>query len=417
MTTTLLGINLALMIVVLIVLLASRSKKDAFEANERRIKEEMTLMRQELNNSLQSTAEQLLRQFMALNQANEQRMETSRTTMETIRREIEQNLLQIRQNNEKKLEEMRLTVDEKLSQNLEKRLGESFRQVSERLEKVHQGLGEMQTLASGVGDLKKIFSNVKTRGIWGEVQLGSILEQMLTIDQYDCNVATKPSQPNNRVEYAIRLPGKNENQIVYLPIDAKFPLEDYQVLLQAQQDGDATAAQLAGRALEQRVKSFAKDVQEKYLQPPHTTDFAVLFVPLEGLYSELLQRPGLSESLQQDYRVMLAGPTTISALLNSLQMGFRTLAIEKRADEVWQLLGAVKTGFAGFGQLLDKTQKKLSEASHTIEDASRKTRTIERKLRQVSQLSQSQANHLIGEEDLEQDIAYLEEDGENQNEQ
>jgi len=324
--------------------------------SESRLKEELFFLRQEIRQSNQENNEALLRQVMAMSETNSQRLEE-------IRQTVDQKLLQLQSNNDQKLEQMRLTVDEKLHQSLEKRLGESFRQVSERLELVHKGLGEMQNLASGVGDLKKVLSNIKTRGTWGEVQLGNLLEQILAPDQYQYNVAVNPSSPANHVEYAVCLPGAEEGKSVWLPIDAKFPLEDYQALLQAQDDGDAVLAQALSKNLENRIKSFAQDVRNKYIFPPHTTDFAVIFLPLEGLYSELLRRPGLSDLLQQQYRVMLAGPVTIAALLNSLQMGFRTLAIEKRADEVWQLLGTVKTGFSDFGQLLDKTQKKLQEVS------------------------------------------------------
>jgi DNA recombination protein RmuC len=276
-------------------------------------------------------------------------------------------------------------VDERLAATLEQRLGDSFKQVSERLEAVHRGLGEMQSLAAGVGDLKRMLTNVKTRGTWGEVQLSMILEQVLAPDQYDANVACKAGS-GERVEYAVRLPGQNgggDGEPVWLPIDAKFPLEDYQRMLEAQGCGDTYAMEQALKALDTRVKLSAHDIQNKYLDPPYTTDFGIMFLPTEGLYAEVLRRPGLAESLQRECRVIVAGPTTLSALLNSLQMGFRTLAIERRSSEVWQLLGAVKTQFGQFGGLLEKVHKKLEQASTTIDDAARKSRTIERKLKDV----------------------------------
>jgi len=379
--------------ILLIILLARGSQKTAVADSERRLREDLAQLRQEINLTNSDTADKLLRQVVMLGESNEQRMEVLRKT-------VDERLTQIQQDNGKRLEEMRQTVDEKLQQTLEKRLSESFKQVSERLEQVHKGLGEMHSLAVGVGDLKKVLSNVRTRGTWGEVQLGTLLEEMLSPDQYAANVATKPSSPANRVEYAVRLPGKKDNQCVWLPIDAKFPLEDYQLLLQAQEEGNIEKLAETGKALEVRIKSFAKDVRDKYLEPPHTTDFALVFLPLEGLYSEILRRPGLGELLQREYRVMIAGPVTISALLNSLQMGFRTLAIEKRSDEVWQLLSAVKTSFGTFGQLLDKTQKKLQEASNSLEDASKRTRTIQQKLKDVSCLPAQEAEPLLGFSDL-----------------
>jgi DNA recombination protein RmuC len=282
---------------------------------------------------------------------------------------------------------MRATVDEKLHDTLEKRLGDSFRIVSERLEQVHKGLGEMQTLATGVGDLKRVLSNVKTRGIFGEIQLGNLLEQILTPDQYEANVVTKAGSAM-RVEFAVKLPGRDAGQenALWLPIDAKFPQEDYLRLLDAQEKGDAAGAEEACRQLDRAVREMARNIRDKYLDPPATTDFGIMFLPTEGLYAEVLRRTGLCETLHRDFRVVIAGPMTLTATLNSLQMGFRTLAIERRSSEVWTLLGAVKTEFTKFGDILDKTHKKLREASDTIEDASRKTRTIERKLRSVQEL-------------------------------
>ncbi|WP_018133107.1 DNA recombination protein RmuC [Effusibacillus pohliae] len=330
------------------------------------------------------------RQLAELTQMNEQKLEKVRGT-------VEQKLTLLQEDNNRKLEQMRQTVDEKLNETLEKRLGESFKLVSERLEQVHKGLGEMQTLASGVGDLKKVLTNVKTRGTLGEIQLENLLEQILTAEQYDKQVAIKRGS-GERVDFAIKLPGKDDSQKqVWLPIDCKFPLDDYQRLLDAQEAGDLQAANEAAKLLENRIRQEAKAIQEKYIQPPQTTDFAILFLPIEGLFAEVLRRSGLWETLQRDYRVIVTGPTTITALLNSLQMGFRTLAIQKRSSEVWQLLGAVKTEFARFGAILEKTQKKLQEASNTIEDAAKKSRTIERKLRTVEELPAGEADRLLQE--------------------
>ncbi len=320
------------------------------------------------------------RQIHDLTASNDQRMER-------LREAVDLRLRALQDDNAARLEQMRATVDEKLHATLEQRLGESFRQVSERLEEVHRGLGEMQTLASGVGDLKRVLTNVKTRGTWGEVQLGAILEQILTPEQYAANVATKEGSAD-RVEFAIRLPGRDtgSHAVVWLPIDAKFPQEDYQRLLEAQDQANPVMAEEAGRQLELRLRTEGKTIREKYLDPPHTTDFAILFLPVEGLYAEVLRRPGLADALQRESRVVIAGPTTLAAILNSLQMGFRTLAVERRSSEVWALLGQVKTDFGRFGDVLEKTQKKLQEASNTIEDAGRRSRTIERRLRTVQEL-------------------------------
>ncbi|MFW5704178.1 MAG: DNA recombination protein RmuC [Patescibacteria group bacterium] len=303
---------------------------------------------------------------------------------------VERQLVGMQKDNADKLEKMRLTVDEKLHATLEKRLGDSFKIVSERLELVHKGLGEMQNLASGVGDLKKVLTNVKTRGTWGEVQLKNLLEQILTPEQYEENVATAHGS-RDRVEFAIKLPGKSEKmEQVWIPIDAKFPIEDYQRLVTAQEQADLPEVEVAVKALETRVKNMAKDISQKYVDPPHTTDFAILYVPVEGLYAEITQRRGLPELLQKQYRVMVCGPNTIAALLNSLQMGFRTLAIEKRSSDVWELLGSIKTEFGKFGDLLDKTKKKLQEASNTIDTAASKSRTIERRLNKVQALPEGE---------------------------
>ncbi len=332
-----------------------------------------------LTQTLEQRLDAFARQIGELTKANELRQEALRST-------VEQRLLKLQEDNAAKLEQMRHTVDEKLQGTLEKRLGESFKLVSERLELVHKGLGEMQSLANGVGDLKKVLTNVKTRGTWGEVQLGNLLEQVLTSEQYLANVACREGSAD-RVEYVIRLPGKGDGEgEVWLPIDAKFPREDYERLVEAADRGDAEGVETASRALEQRVKSFAKDVSGKYINPPRTTDFAILFLPTESLYAELLRRPGLTDQLQRDHRINLCGPTTLGALLNSLQMGFRTLAIQKRSSEVWEILGAVKTEFGKYGEALDKVQKKLVEASNTIEDISVRKRAIDRKLRSVDEL-------------------------------
>ena len=315
-----------------------------------------------------------------------------------VRDKIEQKLELIRNDNTRKLEEMRKTVDEKLHDTLEKRLGESFAIVSRRLEEVHKGLGEMQTLANGVGDLKKVLTNIKTRGTWGEVQLGAILENILTPEQYEQNVEIRKGS-KKRVEYAIKLPGRSDTeQVVWLPIDAKFPKEDYESLVDAQEKADPDSVAAAKKGLLARIKAEAKDISEKYLDPPNTTDFGILFLPVEGLYAEVLRMPGILDTLQREYRIVISGPTTLSAFLNSLQMGFRTLAIEKRSSEVWELLGAVKTEFGKFGEILDKTKKKLQEATNTIDTASRKSRTIQRKLKNVQELPAPESRRLIPDE-------------------
>lgn len=319
---------------------------------------------------------------------------------ERLKMTVEGRLTAIQTDNANKLEEMRRTVDEKLHATLEQRLGESFKQVSERLEQVHRGLGEMQTLAAGVGDLKRVLTNVKTRGTWGEVQLSALLEQLLTADQFAANVVTRPGS-NERVDFAIRLPGKGDGAVVWLPIDAKYPIEDYQRLLDAQERADPAAVEEASRAIETRLKNEAKSIHEKYVSPPHTTDFAMLYLPLEGLYAEALRRPGLAETLQRDFRVSLAGPTTLAALLNSLQMGFRTLAIEQRSAEVWAVLGAVKTEFGKFGEALAHTRKKLDEASNSIAKAETRTRQLSRKLKEVEALPAAESEQLIGVVDFD----------------
>lgn len=383
------------------------------ERIERSVREEMTrgradgaaearALREEVANALdrlgeslrqgqllmsQGQAEQLAafgRQLAALGEVTDRRLEALRGT-------VGEQLSALQQDNAAKLEKMRETVDERLQGTLEARLGESFRAVSERLEQVQRGLGEMQALASGVGDLKRVLTNVKTRGTWGEVQLGALLEQALSPSQFEANVETR-EHSGERVEFAIRLPGKDpaDQAPVWLPIDAKFPQEDYQRLIDAADRGDGEAVEGAAKQLENRIKACAREIHDKYLDPPHTTDFGILFLPTEGLYAELLRRPGLAETLQRDCRVLVAGPTTLWAILSSLQMGFRTLAIERRSSEVWTVLGAVKTHFGRFGDLLGSVQKKLQEATNKMDAVSRQSRTIERKLRDVQELPASQ---------------------------
>lgn len=366
------------------------SKLESIDKGQEKIERSLLSQLMEISNLQQNQLDNYAKQIMMLTQSNESRLEKMRETVEV-------SISRLQEDNSKKLDQMRATVDEKLHATLEQRLGESFKLVSDRLEMVHKGLGEMQTLASGVGDLKKVLSNVKTRGTWGEIQLGNILEQVLSPEQYDKNVAVKKNS-SERVEFAVKLPGRNnDDDCVWLPIDAKFPQEDYQRLLEALEQANPQAADEAGKALELRIKSCAKDIRDKYIDPPNSTDFAILFLPIESLYAEVLRRPGLCEALQMQYRVVVAGPSTLIALLNSLQMGFRTLAIERRSSEVWGLLGAVKTEFAKFTDILDKTQKKLQEAGNTIESAARKSRNIQRKLKNVQELSVNEAANFIEE--------------------
>lgn len=322
--------------------------------------------------------------------------QTNSEALEKLRETLALNLTTLRNENSDKLELMRKTVDEQLQGTLEKRLGESFKLVSDRLEQVHKGLGEMQTLATGVGDLKRVLSNVKVRGTWGETQLGNLLAQVFSPDQYKTNVATHPGS-TERVEFAIRLPGRGpEDEEVLLPIDAKFPREDYERLVLASEACDAEEVELASKALEQRIRNAAKDIRNKYIHPPQTTDFAILFLPTEGLYAELLRRPALADHLHNDCRVVLAGPTTLNAIVNSLQMGFRTLAIQRRSSEVWEILGAVKTEFEKYGGVLEKVQKKLQEASRTVDDVAVRHRAVTRRLRGVSDVSDLSASALLG---------------------
>ncbi|MBW2247436.1 MAG: DNA recombination protein RmuC, partial [Deltaproteobacteria bacterium] len=302
----------------------------------------------------------------------------------------------LQESNEKKLDQMRETVDEKLQTTLEKRLGQSFKLVSERLEAVQHGLGEMQNLATGVGDLKRVLTNVKARGTWGEVQLGALLEQILTPDQYDKNVRIR-ADSQERVEYAIRLPGQDDNpeSCVWMPIDSKFPQEDYLRLVEAADTADGDAVQKATAALLRSVHSSAKEIRDKYLNPPATTDFAIMFLPTEGLYAEVLRQPGQVEKIQQDYRIVVAGPTTLSAILSSLRIGFRTLAIEKRSSEVWKVLAAVKTEFGKFGHILKTVKRQLNTASNTIDQTGVRTRVMERKLRTVQELPSEESTKIL----------------------
>ena len=357
----------------------------------------MAIMLGRERTSAREAREELSRALMSFSQTVATQMSSIATVqanqVEHLRKSLEDGLARMQQDNAAKLEQMRQTVDEKLHATLEQRLSESFKQVSERLEQVHKGLGEMQSLATGVGDLKRVLTNVKVRGTWGEVQLGALLEQMLTPDQYAQNVATRP-QSRERVEYAIRLPGRDGHEQVWLPIDAKFPVEDYERLVAAQERADPPAVEEAAKALENRIKLEARTIREKYLEPPGTTDFAILFVPTEGLYAELARRPGLADFVQREHRITIAGPMNLAMIINSLQMGFRTLAIEKRASEVWQVLGGVRTEFGKFIDVLARTKQQLQTVANSIEAAETRTRQIERKLKDVEALPGTQAELL-----------------------
>ncbi|NTV49749.1 MAG: DNA recombination protein RmuC [Geobacteraceae bacterium] len=376
-----------------------RSREEA-HAGSRRMREEMTGGITVLGDSLlkrmsdiaglqKNQLELFAGQLKELTSSNEGRLDK-------LRDGVDARLKLIQEDNARKLEQMRATVDEKLHDTLEKRLGESFKLVSERLELVQRGLGEMQTLANGVGDLKKVLTNVKTRGTFGEIQLGSLLEQILAPGQYESNVETRQGS-GQRVEFALKLPGRDgtPDGMVWLPLDAKFPQEDYLRLVEAQETADVAAATDARKQLDRSVREMAKTIRDKYLDPPHTTDFGVMFLPTEGLYAEVLRLPGLFDALQRDFKVMVAGPTTLAALLNSLQMGFRTLAIEKRSAEVWNLLGAVRTEFSKFGTILEKTRKKLVEAGNHIDLAATRTRVIERKLRDVQDIPHQESDTIL----------------------
>ena len=352
--------------------------------------------REESARSVNRFGEGLVSQHQLLVEQLGQLMRLNDSRMVSIQQTLEERLRELQAGNEERLEKMRALVDEKLHATLEKRLGEAFASVSERLEKVHQGLGEMKALTADMGDLKKVLTNVKARGTWGEIQLGALLDQILTPEQYGKNVATRPGK-SERVEFAIRLPGVMEGVPVWMPIDSKFPQEDYLRIIAASEAADVDALAESSKALERRVVSEAKSIHEKYIEPPHTTDFAILYLPVEGLYAEVLRINGLCERLTRDYRVVIAGPTTIAALLNSLQMGFRTLAIEKRSSEVWVLLGQVKTEFGKFGDVLDKARIKIEQVGKELGNAQVRTRSIERRLRQVQELPGEIENEVLDE--------------------
>ena len=374
---------------------ALQQVNDQLERTERELRFEITESsrggRQELTQNL-ATFQQTQVQQLALMQ-------------KSISDTLNQQLQQLQKSNSDKLDEMRRTVDEKLQTTLEKRLSESFKQVAERLEQVHQGLGQMHKLAQGVGDLQRVLTNVKTRGMFGEVQLEALLEQVLTIEQYSKQVETKP-RSNQRVDFAIRFPGRGgqDGEPVWLPIDAKFPREDYERLLDAHDRADAVAAELAAKALEVRIRTEAKSIAESYLAPPHTTDFAILFLPIEGLYAEVLRRPGLMDSLQRDYRVTLAGPTTLLAMLNSLHMGFRTLALEQQASDVWKVLGAVKTEFDRYGDWVEKVREQVQKASDTLDKADTRSKQMRLALRKVEALPDTETQALLPKVDDGTDV-------------
>jgi DNA recombination protein RmuC len=368
----------------------SRELREEISRGQRTSTETLVNTIGQMGQSQSDNLERVAARIKELTESNEQRIDRVRGT-------IDSQLKNLQESNEKKLDEMRQTVDEKLHSTLEKRLGESFKLVSERLEAVQRGLGEMQNLATGVGDLKRVLTNVKARGTWAEVQLGALLEQILTPDQYEKNVQTREGS-REIVEYAIRLPGTEESpgSYVWLPIDSKFPQEDYLRLLDASDAADPDAVQKTTADLLRVVQSSAKDICEKYLDPPRTTDFAIMFLPTEGLYAEVLRQSGQVEEIQRKYRVVVAGPTTLAAILSSLRMGFQTLALEKRSHEVWTVLAAVKTEFGKFGEVLTKVKRQLNTASNTIEQTEVRTRAMERKLRTVEQLPESESTALLG---------------------
>lgn len=372
--------------------------------------------REELGRSLKSFEDKFGIKVNEFNEVQKQKFDTLtlkqdqmsrdiREALEKIRESVEQKLKAIQDDNNIKLEKMRETVDEKLHKTLETRLGESFKLVSERLELVQKGLGEMQSLAIGVGDLKKVLSNVKTKGVLGEYQLGAILEELLTPAQYDQNVKTKKGS-SDLVEYAVKIPSKDDSsKILWLPIDAKFPSEDYTRLMNAYDLGDVTEIEASTKSLKTKIDHFAKDINTKYIDPPNTTDFAIMFLPFEGLFAEVLRIPGLFESIQRQYRITITGPTTISAFLSSLQMGFRSLAVEKRTSEIWELLGAVKTEFGKFGEALEKTKEKIDQASKEIDKAGTRSRAIERQLRNVQTLPGTVATKLLEENLVDDELS------------
>lgn len=387
----------AAVLLISIAMVRAKWRLDILEKNldrmERFSREDMARNREEMRYSLRDFNESLLNRM-------DESAARSIQKLDRINETVDLHLKTLQEDNSRRLEQIRATVDDRLQDTLERRLGESFKLVSDRLDMVHRGLGEMQTLASGVGDLKKVLTNIKTRGTLGEIRLQGLLEQILSPDQYQSNVATKRDSAT-RVEFAIRLPGRDaaENHPVWLPIDAKFPQEDYLRFLEAQESGNADRVDNASRQLERTIREMARNIRDKYLDPPYTTDFSIMFLPTEGLYAEVLRRGGLFELLQREFKVVVAGPTTLAALLNSLQMGFRTLAIEKRSSEVWTLLGTVKTEFSTFGAILDRTQKKLQEAASTIEKAATRTRAIERKLKDIQSVPVDETCGSAGEAD------------------
>lgn len=401
-----------------------KTTREEFSRNREEIGKSMKDNREELTSSLKSFQESFTNNVKEFNELQRQKFNdiqlkqqelnnTTESRLEKIRETIEGKLRTLQEDNAKKLDEMRATVDEKLQSTIEKRFSESFKMISERLEQVHKGLGEMQNLASGVGDLKKVLTNVKTRGTLGEIQLGTILEQILSPEQYVHNATVKPGS-SERIEFAVKLPGRDsDDRPLLLPIDSKFPMEDYQRLMDAYDNMvniSPTEIETFSKQFENAVKKNAKDIRDKYINPPHTTDFAIMFVPTEGLYAEILRRAGLFDLLRRDFNITVIGPSNLVAFLSSLQMGFRTLAIEKRSSEVWELLGAVKTEFSNFGLILDKTKKKLQEATNVIDKAGVRSRAIARKLRDVQELPAEQSVKLLGEAiEMEPDLEVEEE--------
>jgi DNA recombination protein RmuC len=372
--------------------------------SRKELSENLEKLKLELTNALKDYRTHLAQQFGDFQNQQKQQSENSANQLKDIRTTLENNIKNMQDGNEKKLEEMRKTVDEKLNETLEKRLGESFKQVSDRLEAVHKGLGEMQHLATSVGDLKKVMSNVKSRGVLGEYQLQNIIEDLLTNEQYEKNVKTKVGS-GAVVEFAIKMPnGNNLDKSLWLPIDSKFPKEDYESLVEAYDKGDIEKIEEYRKAFIRGIRKNAQDIREKYIDPPNTTEYGIMFLPYESLFGEVLRTPGLFEQLQKEFKITITGPTTLSALLNSLQMGFRTLAIEKRSSEVWDLLGAVKTEFGKFGDVLVKTKKKLQEASNVIESAEVRTRAIDRQLKNVQSLTYEKSSEVLGIEDEDIEI-------------
>ena len=372
-----------------------KSIRDEFQRNRMEVGQSAKENRAELSKNIESFSQSNIDNNKNLNQLIRERFSDIGKDQKEIKDTIEKQLTKIRKDNSEQLSEMRKTVDEKLQTTIEKRFGESFKQVSDRLEQVHKGLGEMQNIASGVGDLKKVLSNVKTRGILGEFQLENILEELLTPEQYSKNVATKKGS-RAHVEFAIKLPGKNTDEEIWMPVDSKFPIENYEKLMDAYEQGEKTFIDIAQKELIKTIESFAKDISDKYLDPPHTTDFGIMFLPIESLYAEVLRHPGLFEKLQREYRITITGPTTLSALLNSLQMGFRTLAVQKQSSEVWKILEAVKTEFNKFSDQLDKVDRQLNTASKSLNDLrSTRTNIMSKKLNEVGTIETNEVNEIL----------------------